>query len=64
MYKSWCFQTCRSRDEIANWKEKQLQVAREEQRVKETLARQSADLTSRPKAPAKSSLGEDDQAKV
>ncbi|GFS07539.1 cilia- and flagella-associated protein 46 [Elysia marginata] len=53
----------RSRDEIAHWKEKQLQVAREEQRVKETLARQSADLTSRPKAPAKSDLGQAETAK-
>lgn len=30
---------CRSRDEIALWKEKQIQVAREEARVKESLAK-------------------------
>ncbi|RUS85833.1 hypothetical protein EGW08_006385 [Elysia chlorotica] len=53
----------RSRDEIANWKEKQLQVAREEQRLKETLASQSSAVVSRPKAPAKSELGQGDHAK-
>ncbi|GFO25853.1 cilia- and flagella-associated protein 46 isoform x2 [Plakobranchus ocellatus] len=50
----------RSRDEIANWKEKQLQVAQEEQRVKETLASKNAEAMSRPKAPAKSDLAQED----
>ncbi|XP_035825239.1 cilia- and flagella-associated protein 46 [Aplysia californica] len=40
-----------SRDEIAQWKEKQTQVAQEELRVKETLARMTSGSPSRPKAP-------------
>ncbi|XP_076434592.1 cilia- and flagella-associated protein 46-like isoform X2 [Babylonia areolata] len=39
-----------SRQEIAQWKEKQVQVAREEMRIKETLARMTAESASRGKS--------------
>ena len=38
----------RSRQEILVWKEKQVQVAREEMRVKETLARMTAESGKQP----------------
>ncbi|CAG2203029.1 Cilia- and flagella-associated protein 46 [Mytilus edulis] len=41
----------RSRDEIALWKEKQIQVAREEMRVKESLARLKEEAHNQKKTP-------------
>nr|KAG5695793.1 hypothetical protein BaRGS_013391 [Batillaria attramentaria] len=43
-----------SRQEIALWKEKQVQVSREEMRVKETLARMGTSAKSKDKMPAAS----------
>ena len=40
---------CRSRDEIAMWKEKQAQVIKEELRVKETIAKMAAESKSSSK---------------
>ena len=34
---------CRSREEVALWKEKQVQVAKEEQRLKESLSKYKKD---------------------
>ena len=42
---------CRSRDEIALWKEKQIQVAREEMRVKESLAKLKEEAQAQKKTP-------------
>lgn len=41
------FYHIRSREEIALWKEKKAQVAREEMRVKDSLARTTAESSSR-----------------
>ena len=46
----------RSRDEIALWKEKQAQVSREEQRLRESLA--AIGQNARPTAPQTRGAGE------
>ena len=47
--------SCRSRDEIAMWKEKQAQVIKEELRVRETIAKLAAVSKASTKGPSKQS---------